>query len=92
MRIWDRNEALRELADSIAMFEAEKKVFSRFSNVFSIVTVYSKYARALTFLNVCEKPSGEAAPPVGNVYELTPDLCALPPDSPPGVVSAYIGI
>ena len=63
IRAWgDRSEALRELADSIAMFEAEKK------------------------------PTSEVPQPVGNVYELTPDLCELPADAPPGVVSAYVEV
>ena len=44
MRTCDRNEALRELADSIAMFEAEKEVLSRFSKTkFSKVTCFVFY-------------------------------------------------
>jgi hypothetical protein len=60
VRTCDRNEALRELADSIAMFEAEKEVLSRFSKtkilesqcpgILALSFTYSIYKVILTLL------------------------------------------
>uniref|UniRef100_A0A7S4U9W6 inorganic diphosphatase n=1 Tax=Guillardia theta TaxID=55529 RepID=A0A7S4U9W6_GUITH len=66
IRSWgDREQALKELKDSIDLYEKSMDK---------------------------DSTKDEPLPPVGNVYELTPELCSLREGAPRGVCSAYVEV